>query len=243
MFYRNTKGKVCSPDGDMDCDIVAGVLQGDTLAPYLFIICLDYVLQTSIDIIKKNGFILKKKKTRSRRYTAETITDADYPDHKALANTSTQAESQLHSLGQPAGGIGFDVNVNKTEYMSFDWEEASSTLDGGPLKLGDKFSYLGSSVSSTESDVNIRLPQTLTAIDWLSIICKTDLSNKTGFVPRSGCINTTLWMHNMDADKMHRENTIRELHKNVTNYAEQIIEATLHEATAVRPPPSLKPSK
>ena len=30
-------------------DIVAGVLQGDTLAPHLFIICLDYVLRTSID--------------------------------------------------------------------------------------------------------------------------------------------------------------------------------------------------
>ena len=42
MQYRNTKVKVCSPDGDTDYfDIVAGVLQGDTLAPYLFIICLD----------------------------------------------------------------------------------------------------------------------------------------------------------------------------------------------------------
>ena len=36
-------------------DIVAGVLQGDTLAPYLFIICLDYVLRTSIDKIKENA--------------------------------------------------------------------------------------------------------------------------------------------------------------------------------------------
>ena len=33
-------------------DIVAGVLQGNTLAPYLFIIYLDYVLRTSIDKIK-----------------------------------------------------------------------------------------------------------------------------------------------------------------------------------------------
>ena len=42
MLYKNTKVKVCSPDGDTDYfDIVAGVLQGDTLAPYLFIICLD----------------------------------------------------------------------------------------------------------------------------------------------------------------------------------------------------------
>ena len=36
MFYRNTKVKVCSPDGDTDFfNIVAGVLQGDTLAPCL----------------------------------------------------------------------------------------------------------------------------------------------------------------------------------------------------------------
>ncbi len=43
MLYRNTKVKVRSPDDDTDYfNIVAGVLQGDTLAPYLFIICLDY---------------------------------------------------------------------------------------------------------------------------------------------------------------------------------------------------------
>ena len=50
MLYRNTKRKVHSPDGDTDYfGIVAGVLQGDTLAPYFFIICLDYVLRLSID--------------------------------------------------------------------------------------------------------------------------------------------------------------------------------------------------
>ena len=77
ILYRNTKVKVRSPDGDTEYfDIVAGVLQGDTLAPYLFIICLDYVLRTSIDKIRENGFELTKK--RSRRYPAKTITDADY---------------------------------------------------------------------------------------------------------------------------------------------------------------------
>ena len=35
-------------------DVVAGVLQGDTLAPNLFIICLDYMLRTSIDKMKDN---------------------------------------------------------------------------------------------------------------------------------------------------------------------------------------------
>ena len=67
MLYRNMVVKVYSPDGDIDFfDIVAGVLLGDTLAPYLFIICLDYVLRTSIGLMKENGF--KMAKERSRRY-------------------------------------------------------------------------------------------------------------------------------------------------------------------------------
>ena len=79
ILYRNTKVKVRSPDGDTEYfDIVTGVLQGDTLAPYLFIMRLDYVLRTLIDKIKENGFELTKK--RSSRYPAKTITDADYVD-------------------------------------------------------------------------------------------------------------------------------------------------------------------
>ena len=63
MLYRNTKVKVCSLDGDTDYfDIVAGVLQGDTLAPYLFIISLDYVIRTSIDKNKRKWFQADKRK-------------------------------------------------------------------------------------------------------------------------------------------------------------------------------------
>ena len=69
ILYRNTKVKVRSPDGDTEYfDIVAGVLQRDTLAPYLFIICLDYVIRKSIDKIKEHGFELTNK--RGRRYPA-----------------------------------------------------------------------------------------------------------------------------------------------------------------------------
>ena len=76
ILYRNTKVKVRSPDGDTEYfNIIAGVLQRDTLAPYLFIICLDFMLRTSIDKIKENDFELTKK--RSTRYPAKAITDAD----------------------------------------------------------------------------------------------------------------------------------------------------------------------
>ena len=99
----------------MDLDIVAGVLQGDTLAPYLFIICLDYVLWTSVDLIKENGFTLAKE--RSKRYPTQTITDMDYADDiSLLANTPIQAKSLLHSLEQAAASIDLHVNTDKTEY-------------------------------------------------------------------------------------------------------------------------------
>ena len=63
MLYKNTKVKVLWPDGDTDFfDKVAGGLQGNTLAQYLFIICVDYMLRTSIDLMKENGIILKKGK-------------------------------------------------------------------------------------------------------------------------------------------------------------------------------------
>ena len=157
ILYRNTKVKVRSPDGDTEYfDIVAGVLQGDTLAPYLFIICLDYVLRTSIDKIKENGFELTKK--RSRRYPATTITDADYADDIAiLANTPDQAETLLHSLERAAASIGLYVNAHKTEYMCYNQTGDISTLEGTPHKLVDKFTYLGSSVESTEKDIETRL--------------------------------------------------------------------------------------
>ena len=158
-------------------DIVAGVLQGDTLAPYLFNICLNYVLRTSIDKIRENGFELTKK--RSRRYPAKTITDADYADDIALlANTPNQAETLLHSLEQAGAGIGLHVNAHKTEYMCFHQAGDIFTHDRTSLKLVDEFTYLGSSVSSTENDIDTRLTKTWTAINKLSVIWKSDLTDK-----------------------------------------------------------------
>ena len=149
--------------------IVAGVLRGDTLAPYLFIIWLDYVLRSSIDKMKDKGFKLTKE--RSRKYPAQTITDADYADNIALlANTPTQAETLLHSPERTAAGIGFHVNAHKTEYTCFKQRGDIFTLNGSSLKLVNMFTYLGSSVSSIETDINTRLAKAWTAINSLSVI-------------------------------------------------------------------------
>ena len=163
-------------NGDTDyVDSVASMLQGDTLVPYLFIICLAYMLRTSIDKMKENGF--KRTKERSRRYAAETITDADYSDDiTLLANAPAQAESLLHSLER--AGIGLHVKAHKTEYMCFNQRGDISTLNGSSLKLVDKFTYQGSSVSSTKTDFNTQLAKAWTANERLSVIWKSDLTDK-----------------------------------------------------------------
>ena len=62
--------------------------------------------------------------------------------------------------------------------MCFNQIDDISTLDGSSLKLIDKFIYLQSSVSSTEKDINTRLTKAWTAIDKLSIIWKSDVTDK-----------------------------------------------------------------
>ena len=146
------------------------MLQEDTFAPYLIIICLDDVLRTSINRIKDNGFKLTKE--RSKQLQTQTTPIA------LLANTPAQAESLLHSLERAAASIGFHVNADKTEYMCFNQRGDISTLNGSSLKQVEKFTYLGSSVSSTEKDINMRQAKAWTAIDRLSAMWKSDLTDK-----------------------------------------------------------------
>ena len=152
-------------------------MQGDTLVPYLFIICLDYVFGTFIDKIKGNGFKLSKE--RNRRYPAKTITDADHAESIAfLINEPAQAKTLLHSLERAAAGIGLHVNAHKMEYMWFNQTADISTLNGSSLKLFDKFTYQGSSVSSTETDIDMRLAKAWAAFGGLSVLWKSDLTDK-----------------------------------------------------------------
>ena len=127
--------------------------------------------------MKDNGFKLAKE--RSRRYLAQTITDADYADDIALlANIPAQAEILLHSLELAAAGIDLHINADKMEYMCFNQRGDITTLNGCSLKLVDKFTYLGSSVSSTETDISTCLAKVWTAINRLSVIWKSDLTDK-----------------------------------------------------------------
>ena len=186
------------------------------------------------DLVKENDFTLKM--TRSRQHLTETIMDTDYADAIAiLANTPTQAESLLHSLETVVGGTCLHVNKNKMELMYFNQERVISSLKGCLLKLVDKFTYLGSSISSTESDVTMHLAKVWTPINGLSTIWESDLADKIKWdffqavlvsILLYGCTTWTL--------TKYREKAWGKLQQKVTSYTEQILEATPHKTAAVR---------
>ena len=104
------------------------------------------------------------------------------------------------------------------------------------LLLFPKFTYLGSSVLSTEKDIDTRLTKAWTAIDKLSIIWKSDLTDK---MKRSFFQTAVVSiLHYLDANKTAGEETRRQLHKNAASNIEQVQEATPHKVPTIRPPTS-----
>ena len=98
--------------------------------------------------------------------------------HCASGKCTRPSRKLLHSQERTATGIGPHVNAHKTEYMCFNQTGDISTLGGGSLKLADKLTYQGSSVSSTEKDIDARLAKAWTTRDRLLIIWKLDLIDK-----------------------------------------------------------------
>ena len=95
--YASTRAKVYSPDGvTEEFDIVKGILQRDTLSPYLFIIILDYsriyALRKAIKRCKEElGFTIVPR--RSRRVHPVVLTDRDFANDIALNNIGVCASS------------------------------------------------------------------------------------------------------------------------------------------------------
>ena len=58
------------------------------------------------------------------------------------------------------------------------------------------------------------------------------------FLPGSSRVDTAVWMHHLDANKMAGEEARRQLHKNVVSNIEQVLAATPHKAATIRPPVS-----
>eukprot|EP01035_Chromulina_nebulosa_P062217 gene62217-85088_t len=107
-------------DGDISefFDLGVGVLQGDTLAPYLFVIVLDWVMRNAIPD-PSLGFCIRARVGRDRCTTpALYVTDLDFADDIAvLSSTATNMQVMVLSIEYWALKVGLKINGPKTEFM------------------------------------------------------------------------------------------------------------------------------
>jgi len=180
-MYKDTFAKVISPDGETDAfEIMAGVLQGDTLAPYLFVIVVDYVMRTALkDREQELGFKLRRR--QSRRIPATVITDMDFADDIALVSESiAQAQEMLSRVEDSAYGVGLVMNAGKTKFMTYNIGDIVNikAKDGSELERVDDFKYLGSWVDNSNKDIKTRKALAWNACHKLKIIWKSTLKKK-----------------------------------------------------------------
>ena len=149
-------------------DITTGVLQGDVLAPFLFIIVIDYVSKRSA---KEFGYQTHKGNPshcdRAARATTRAIdrrvNDLAFADDIALLeHDNERAQAQLDALRLSASAVGLEINIKKTEQMRRNMVNTSSPppplqIDGEPIEIVDEFKYLGSYMGSTDKDIQTRI--------------------------------------------------------------------------------------
>ena len=99
LSYSNLRAKTKSPDGDTEYfKIHAGVMQGDTLARFLFIIVLDFALRNAINGKEiELGFTISHR--RNSCYPAIAVCDLDFADHIMLISYEIgQARKLIQSV-------------------------------------------------------------------------------------------------------------------------------------------------
>ena len=179
LMYLNTKARVVTPDGETCLfDILAGVLQGDTLAPFLFIIVVDYCMRVALGNDGHTlGFTVKPR--QSRRIPAETVTDAGFADDIALlSDLITQAQELLRRLEDSAESVGLYMNAKKTKAVVYN-QDPSQTLTskaGDPIEIVPDFVYLGAWVDSSVRDIKIRRAKAWSACHKMKAIWNSKMS-------------------------------------------------------------------
>jgi len=158
-------------------------MQGDTLAPFLFVIILDYALRKAIDGKELElGLTLIEK--RGRRGQGVSICDLDFADDIVLlSNEIEQARKLLHNVEEECGKVGLGINAKKTKGMVFNVDfEPIYTVAGKEVgqaltESGDQdFLYLGS-WSDQFRDIQSRKALAWKALNKMEKLWRSDLPN------------------------------------------------------------------
>ena len=184
-MYSNTKARVTTPDGETEqFDITAGVLQGDTLAPFLFIIVLDYAMRKAMADGKEDELGLTVTPRRSRRHPKEVLADLDFADDIALLSDAVQqAQELLHRVETECNKVGLGLNGPKTKYLAYNIDDHPPlvrhsplvTRSGTVLEQKNDFKYLGSWVDESLKDIRVRKGLAWKALNDMDRIWKSNM--------------------------------------------------------------------
>ena len=181
IMYEDTTAKVITPGGETETfNILAGALQGDTLAPYLFVIVIDYVMITAL-VGSEDKLGLQLRKRKIRRVPPITITYMDFVDDISLVSkVIKEAKEMLTRVEKSAKRVGLSMNIGKTKYMSYNTNQQFEikAIDGSNLKRDEDFNYLGAWIDSSPNDLIIRKALALRTCHQMRNIWKSTLSRK-----------------------------------------------------------------
>ena len=195
LIYENSAAQVITPDGETSFfNILAGIFQGDTLAPFLFIVCLDYALKEAFKISDGNcGIIIEPKQgSRSPEIRLKDLANAD--DIAIINKSLDLAKNLLHCVESSARLIGLHLNAGKTEILTSCLEDTGEvkSLSGNVLKQVDNFKYLGAYLPNSYHDFNVRKGLAWTAINKLECIWKSSLDRDLKIKFFRSCVESIL---------------------------------------------------
>ena len=164
-MYSDTSACVSTELGPTEWfKTTSGVLQGDTLSPYLFIVLLDYALKKTLQ--DDVGLVVRKR--NGRRHPTVYVGVLAYADDICLlAESIDDVKCSLHRLETSAAKIGLTINYNKAKAMHLGQASVRHVCfaNGDPVDSCDKFEYLGVPTSNTETVFRSRLSKA-----WASAI-------------------------------------------------------------------------
>jgi exonuclease III len=129
-----------------------GVLQGDTLAPFLFVIVVDYVLRCTFPTGQYALVISDGVRIGALAYADDIAT---------LSPDPPTAQKLLTKLSEEAAKVGLVINIKKTEYMVFppDTAHTNLTVYDKAIRQVNSFTYLGMEVSDSQAAFQARRRQ------------------------------------------------------------------------------------
>ena len=156
VLYKNSKSAVMVDGGLSDpFDVTTEVLQGHVLAPFLFVVLVDYLLKKATSQLG-SGVVTHPR--RSRRHPAKSFNDLDFTDDIALLESSiSRAQAQLTKTAEAAADLGLVISAPKTAYMTVNCNpQPAFQVYGDPINHVSDFRYLSSMVASGSSDLKRR---------------------------------------------------------------------------------------